>query len=119
MKRRNGKKKKTYPIMLFGQTYELPITRETAPFIALLKGNLKPWASTKGLRDWSRKSFAEKGMREIIRVLLHQVRDSIGADVTRTILQELSDRLDPMVNQRVEADMQRGLPKPTKQIEGK
>ncbi len=108
------KKRKKYKVRLFGLTYDLPVTPETAPFIALLEGDLKPWASTKGLRDWSRKSLAERGMREIIATLLHQVRDSVGEDVTSHILQEIKDKLEPMVNRRVQGDMRKALPAPQK-----
>ena len=102
--------------MLFGIPYELPVTPETAPIIALLEGSNKPWSVTTLRSQSTRRSLVEKGMRDIVRVLLHQVRDTIGAEVARDILQEISHKLDPMVNRRVRRDMRKALPQRLKAL---
>ncbi len=59
-------------------------------------------------------------MRDIIGALLQQVRDTVGADVTENILQEIKDKLDPMVHRRVRSDMRKVLLAPPQAlIDGK
>jgi hypothetical protein len=82
-------------VSLLGVWYELPVTPETEPFIALLRG--RPWAWPARMAEWRRRSMGEEGMREILNALLVQVREVGVAEAARDLRQEISERLDPVI----------------------
>lgn len=92
-------------IMCMGHQFEIPVTPDSLPFIRVLKGDPNPWP--KGARDWRRRMTAERGMRDIIDALYLQVRDSVGAEVTRDLQQEITEKLQPLISRRVDLELER------------
>jgi len=99
-------------VMCMGHNFEIPVTPDSMPFILVLKGEPNPWP--KRSRDWRRRNTAEKGMRDIIDALYLQVRDSVGAEVTAHLTQEISHKLEPLIGRRVEVEIierSKGVPR--------
>lgn len=92
-------------VMCMGHNFEIPVTPDSEPFIKVLKGEANPWP--KRARDWRRRNTAEKGMRDIIDALYLQVRDTVGAEVTRNLTQEISEKIEPLIGRRVELELDR------------
>jgi len=94
-----------YKVRLLGVEYELPIMRETLPIIRVLRGESKPWDGR--LRfQWKKKSLAEKGMRYIIQTLLLQVEQTAAVEVSRDLMQEISDKMFPVIHGRVSKELE-------------
>lgn len=92
-------------VMCMGHPFEIPVTPDSEPFIKVLRGEPNPWP--KRAHEWRRRSTAEKGMRDIIDALYLQVRDTVGAEVTRDLTQEITEKLQPLIGRRVELELDR------------
>jgi cytochrome P450 len=95
----------TVSISLFGVQYELPVTKHSRPIIAVLQGKLEPWKGTRVRTEWKRGRLAQKGMRDIIQALLHQLQETVGNEVSKHLMQEISDRMFPLIRDRVEVEI--------------
>jgi len=104
-------------VMCMGHNFEIPVTPDTMPFILLLKGDSNPWP--KRARDWRRRATAEKGMRDIIDAIYLQVRDRVGAEVTRDLSQEISEKLEPLLARRVDREIVSRSPDVPRLVHGK
>jgi len=92
-------------VMLLGVQYDIPVTEDSEPFAKLLRGERDVWPKGVRWREWRRQQHAANGMRDIIAALLVQVRDTVGHDVTTSLMQEIGDAMRPFVGGRVERAM--------------
>lgn len=98
--------RKHYKISVFGIHYEIPAVRETIPFIRVLQGETDPWKGSYSRSEWKRKRLAENGMRRIIMMLLGQVQRTVGHQVETMLTQEISEKMRPIIFQRVMDEME-------------
>lgn len=85
-------------IPLLGHHYQIPVTEQTAPILALLDGSLDPWAGVKSRRsEWRRQELAQDGFRDIISALYHQVEAVAVAQASSMMAQEIQQKLEPLI----------------------
>lgn len=103
-------------IMCMGTPIEIPVTAETRPIMDLMDGKKAPtWP--KRYREDRRRMLIERGLRDIVWAIHIQVRDTVGANVTTELLQEMSDKFRPLVNARVNREIEKRQPLLPEKIE--
>lgn len=89
-------------VSLFGYHYEIPVTDQTAPILALLDGSLDPWAGVKSRRsEFNRRTLAEKGLMDIIDVIYHQVEAVAVANAAQMMAQDIQQKLEPLIQKKL------------------
>lgn len=98
------KREKAERVSSFGVQYEIPVTQRTMPLIRLLRGERNVWAPR--ATAWRRRVAGEDAVRDLIAALHSQVSDTVGAEVTRDLVQEIGDKMRPLVHRRVRHEIE-------------
>ena len=89
---------------LFGVEYRFAVTPETRPFVDLILGKEDPWESLSASQkrtEFRRSDLAERGIMEIISVLLCQVQETAVDQAAETLAQEIKEKLEPLLAAKI------------------
>lgn len=118
-----GKIRRIVSVPLLGTWYEFGETEETALFVALLLGERNPWKGSKARTNFRKRQLAEEGFRQIVHAIFLQIQQTAASEVTRDLLQEISEKMRPLVfgkvSQMMDESLQRGSPRLGHRPEGR